>query len=67
MYGLGLVYYVLGDYSPAEKSLAKAAAMNDAGSLEARSVLEELFRAQDKSVDELDQAIAGAKEELGIH
>lgn len=66
LYGLGCGYYVLGDYSLAETTLAKAAAMDGPFSPEARSKLEELFRAQHKSMDGLDEVIARARSELGI-
>ncbi len=66
LYGLGSLHYELGSYSLAETNLAKAAAIEGPVSLEARSKLEELFRVQRKSMDELDPVIARAKNELEI-
>lgn len=67
LYGLGVVYATLNDYSNAESNLAKAIVLNGHVSSIARSLLEEFYKSQNKgSLDGLDQVLAKAKTELGI-
>jgi len=66
-YGLGVASVILNDYPVAESNLAKAVALNGAMAGNARSVLEQIYKATHKnSLEGLEEVIAKARSELGI-
>ena len=65
LFGLGNAYVALNDIPNAESTLAKAVVVGGPVSGIARPMLEDVFKAQNKSA-EVDKALAKAKSELGL-
>ncbi len=67
LYGLGVVYALLEDYSNAESNLAKATVIAGQISSLSRPMLEQIYKSHHNgSLDGLDQVLANAKKQLGL-
>jgi regulator of sirC expression with transglutaminase-like and TPR domain len=67
LYGSGVIYSFLEDYSNAESNLAGAVVVPGQVSKIARSVLEQLYKSRHNgTLDGLDEVLANARKKLGI-